>query len=175
MPKRKSTLTADELRSALHYDPATGIFTWLNRADIGPNVNAKWVGKRAGWIKRGRYPYRCIGINDRKYRANRLAWLYMTGEWPPHEVDHWNADTLDDSWVNLRSATRSQNAANGRRHRDRVHDLPKGVMLNHQRFMAMIRCEGMTYYLGTFDTPEEAADAYSAKARELFGEFARTE
>jgi len=28
------------------------------------------------------------------------------------------------------------------------------------------------YYLGVFDTPWEAAEAYNVKARELFGKFA---
>ena len=39
-------------------------------------------------------------------------------------------------------------------------------------YQANINFEGKRYYLGTYATPEEAARAYDAKAKELHGEFA---
>ena len=43
---------------------------------------------------------------------------------------------------------------------------------NAKRFRARIVCNWKQIYLGYFDTEEDTARAYNAKARELFGEFA---
>jgi hypothetical protein len=90
-------------------------------------------------------------------------------------VDHENGDGLDNRRSNLRLATRSQNAHN-------MHRLPrntsgfKGVSYQktNRKWRAQIQCGERTYHLGYHATPEEAARAYDAKARELFGEYART-
>jgi hypothetical protein len=49
------------------------------------------------------------------YREHRLAWLYMTGEWPTHEIDHINGDRVDNRFCNLREATASENRWNSRK------------------------------------------------------------
>jgi hypothetical protein len=52
----------------------------------------------------------------------------------------------------------------------------KGVAFVPQRrkWRARITKGGRRYSLGNYETAEEAHAAYIAKARELFGEFART-
>lgn len=67
------------------------------------------VGEIAGYDAGG---YRNIRIDGRAYRVHRLAWLWMTGEWPDPECDHINTVKNDNRWFNLRKATRGQNAAN---------------------------------------------------------------
>lgn len=99
-------LTQTTLREQLSYDPETGQWTWLR-----PLLRSKMQpGDIAGRIMdSGRRQIRIAGAF---YYASRLAWLYMTGEWPQHEVDHINRNRSDDRWCNLREATRSQNCYN---------------------------------------------------------------
>ena len=48
--------------------------------------------------------YRQIEIDFKLFRGGRLAWLYMTGSFPPDGmfVDHANGNRADDRWENLR-------------------------------------------------------------------------
>ena len=98
-------LTADRLRELLNYDPDTGVFTY--RVTRAPRFRP---GDMAGHVDV--HGYRVIGLDLRIYKAHRLAGLYMTGEWPKHEVDHKNLDKADNRWVNLRPATHGQNRQN---------------------------------------------------------------
>jgi hypothetical protein len=101
---KRTILTAARLRELLHYDPKTGRFTWLvqNASKSWPRVGTKHDAK--GYIR--------IGIDNRKYLAHRLAWLYMTGSWPKSDVDHINRRPGDNRWRNLRVVTRAQNNLN---------------------------------------------------------------
>lgn len=94
-----SKLTQEVLKSLLYYDPETGIFVWLVTRQRSP------AGKEAGgYDEKG---YRRICVNGTKVRAHRLAWLYMTGEWPEDQLDHINGLKDDNRFVNLREATNS--------------------------------------------------------------------
>lgn len=158
-------MSGRHLRALLHYDEFTGVFSWR----VATGTRAK-VGRVAGWINHTT-GHRDMQIEGRRHQASRLAWLYMTGTAPEHEIDHINGDPLDDRFVNLREATRSQNEANTRG-KSRL-GRPKGVQSNHKRWMATITVNYKCQYLGTFDTPEEAHAAYIAAAQDAFGEFAR--
>lgn len=155
----------ERLREVLHYDPATGRFTW----QIATSRRVS-VGDEAGSIADG---YISICVDRRHYRAHVLAWFYMTGRWPTGDVDHENLVRDDNRWVNLREATRSNNMGNTRRHSDNKSGF-KGVHWEEKtkRWCAQILCDGKKFWLGRHSTPEAAHQAYSAKAAELFGEFA---
>ena len=62
-------------------------------------------------------------IARRSYGVHQLAWLYVTGAWPEHEVDHENRVRSDNRWTNLRAATHKQNQEN----RTPRHDSSSGV------------------------------------------------
>jgi HNH endonuclease len=162
MPKN---ITAEEARYLLSYDPATGVFLWKNPKP----------GMRKGAIAGTTSPfgYRIIMINQVCYRAHWLAWLITTGCWPTNIIDHKNLDGCDNRLANLREATHGQNRANSRCNR-RKHDLPKGVFrANGGKFGAQVVSSKVHYYLGVFNTPEEAHAAYMDRAVALHGEFAR--
>lgn len=95
---------------------------------------------------------------------------------PGYSVDHINGDPLDNRRCNLRICTQSQNSANSKIRKNKISKF-KGVVrlkdCENNPWMARIRCQGQDVYLGCFPTQEDAARAYDAKAKELFGEFAK--
>lgn len=114
------------------------------------------------------------GYKNLFYAANKKHRLLMhrlvLGAKIGEKVDHKNGNSLDNRRENLRIATTSQNAANWK-HRDGKF---KGVCLEKRTntWISYIKKDGKTTYLGSFALPEEAAQAYDDKAKELFGEFA---
>lgn len=155
-------LTQAELKHRVHYDPLTGIFTWISAR--GRRVDQ--IGKEAGNLSP--HGYIRITVNRTSYFAHRLAWLYMTGEHPTNYVDHINMDKTDNRWSNLRAATKSENGANSKA---RGASGLKGAYWSKQinRWYSRIGKR----YLGTYDTPEQAHAAYVAAAKNEFGGFAR--
>lgn len=157
-------VTAERLRELLDYDPATGVF----RRRTSPNKRYP-AGSVAGCNSRG---YRVIMIDDILYRAHRLAWLYVHGEWPKEEVDHINGDTSDNGIANLREATHSQNMRNVRVKKTNKIGL-KGVSHDDRGYRARIWTSRGEVHLGRFRTSDQAAAAYADAAQRYFGEFAR--
>lgn len=88
------------------------------------------------------------------------------------EVDHINRNPLDNRCENLRVCTRNENQQNRAAFKRNPLGM-KGVRAYGWGFKAIVRSYGKTYDLGVFSTPDEAADAYDVKARELHGKFFR--
>lgn len=144
-------LTAERLRQLLHYNPETGVFT-----NAHPRKKVR-VGDVAGCATGGRL---VLCIDRRKYDAGQLAWLYMTGSFAPHQVDHEDRNPLNNKWQNLRSATNKQNQEN--RSIDRRNKSGfKGVHWHKQRekWCAQIRHNDVTHHLGLFRDLDDAIRA----------------
>jgi hypothetical protein len=99
-----SDLTQERLKSILHYEPSSGVFTWVNCPNR-PDLTGKVAG---GLDDKG---YTLIRIGE-LYRAHRLAFLYMEGEFPLGEVGHHNCVRDDNGWVNLYKCTHQENMNN---------------------------------------------------------------
>lgn len=149
------------IKSFLHYDPITGIFTWVN------HHFSNLVGKRAGRLNSA--GYRQISINDKLYYEHQLAFLYMTGKFVLN-VDHKNLDKSNNEWSNLREATDTQNNVNIKVRKTNKLGI-KGVCKFGLRFKAYIKINGQSRYIGVYNTKEEASLAYEIKAKEIHGEF----
>ncbi len=160
------TLTADGLRSVLDYDAETGNFHW--KVTRGRAIAGAQTGYKNA---RG---YLIIRIDGKNYKAHRLAWLYVTGEWPANQIDHINNNPGDNRFCNLREATHSENMMNKSRYANNKSGF-KGVHLHKQskRWRARIRIDNKNISLGLFDTPQLAYAAYCSAAYKLHGEFAR--
>jgi hypothetical protein len=100
---RPQPLTAERLRAVLHYDPATGVF--VCRVARG----SRRIGEPVGTFTPDGP---VIALDKRQYRAARLAYLYMTGDWPRDRIDIANRNNRDLRWENLRPATSRQDHAN---------------------------------------------------------------
>lgn len=140
----KPDLTAEALRELLHYDPETGVFTWRVK------MWRALAGSIAGHVSQ--HGYRMIKISQWKWQAHRLAYLYMTGEHPPHDIDHINQIRSDNRWVNLRSATRKQNQENKSNHAMR------GIRWDGGKWLVRIKTNGRTIYLARVSCVEEAKE-----------------
>lgn len=163
-------MQAAEVRSALHYDPETGVMVWIGVS----KYHCGLLGTEAGGpqpSQRGKL-YHKISIGGRKHSRSRLAFVWMTGAWPDEMIDHINGNSLDDRWANLRPATATQNAWN-HQGRAKKSSLPMGVRSNASgRYSARLAVNKRMIHLGAFDTQGEASAAY-LKAREThYGEFA---
>lgn len=152
------------LKDLLHYNPETGIFTWLQSTNrkikLGDIAGCK---NHKGYIR--------IRFDGKYYQAHRLAFLYMTGEWPEEFIDHKNGITSDNRWKNLRDATRQQNAYNRSHEFDNKLGV-KGVHMHQGKYLAQICIDGQPKYLGLYKTLEEASEAYQSVAENIQGEFA---
>lgn len=155
-------LTREEVLQHVSYDPETGIFTRLK------SVHKFRIGKAAGFVSHSGYGVVIIG--NYRFYAHRLAWLIMTGE-QPQVVDHINRNPTDNRWVNLRNGTQAQNTANAGPSKNNKTGF-KGVSLSDGKYRATLMFNRRQIWLGYHDTPEAASEAYKAKAKELWGEYA---
>jgi hypothetical protein len=174
--RKAPDISAELLRSLLHYEPDTGVFTWKRRPDARAAWNTRYAGKVAGfdWLVCPGLLYRSIRIFDWPFLGHRLAWIYMTGEWPAM-IDHRDSDGLNNRWENLRPATKAQNAANTGICKTNTTGF-KGVSpCKSGKFRATIRRDGRQVWLGRYATAEEASIAYRRAAAARHGEYERFE
>lgn len=95
----RQQLTRERLLEALSYDRASGIFTWKVRPS---KKSRRRIGDIAGGIERvGNREYWCITIDEQEHYAHRLAWYWVTGEWPSQRVSFRDGDGLNCRFENL--------------------------------------------------------------------------
>jgi hypothetical protein len=163
--EKEALLTQEMLKELLHYDPETGIFTWRTSGRGRRKSGMAGVLRADG--------YRNITIAGRVILSHRLAWLYMTGKWPKHYIDHINGVKGDNRWVNLREANLKENGRN-RVGRKNTSSRYKGVFRCSENlaWIAQLRGGGSRGYLGRFTCEHEAALAYNQAAEKHHGVFA---
>lgn len=158
-------LTHDRLKSVINYTPETGLFTWA--------INTKRVRKGfiAGHIHSSGYVR--IAIDGNIYRANRLAWFYMTGSFPSKHVDHKNRVRSDNRWENLRLASAYQNCCNSSITSKNTSGV-KGVHWNKQKnkWAVQITVKGKKLFIGAFEDLEFAQLAIDAAREKYHGIYA---
>lgn len=174
--------SASRLRKLLDYSPETGVFVWKKRSarefqpsgrfsaeGICAQWNGQFEGKIAGSVMSNGYVH--ISIDNHPYKAHRLAIIYCHGECDAETIDHINGIKTDNRLSNLRIASFGENHSNKSAQKNNKLGI-KGVRLYKGKYVAQINKDGRRYYLGSFDTVDEAIKAHRKAAEQLQGKFA---
>ena len=141
-------LTQERLKELLHYCPKTGMFTRkMHRSgnarinDIAGNIHTGTFGKK----------YVIIKINDKQYKAHRLAVLYMTGKFPEVETDHDDGNGINNKWDNLKRVSHANNMKNLKLHKGNTSSVC-GVSWSKKdkRWRSYINVNKKYFHLGNF-------------------------
>jgi len=147
----QNILTQKELKELLHYNPETGIFTWIK---IKGSSN-RTIGCVAGHNNGN--GYLSIMINGKTHKAHRLAWLYMTKKWPKDQIDHDNHIRHDNRWVNLFEATNQDNQKNSTKYKNNTSGVTGiGWVERLLKWRARISVNDRLVHLGVFTDKFEA-------------------
>lgn len=148
-PTATTKVDVDDLMYVLDYKGRGGRLKWFAHDSSS---------KKGYW---GNY----VMSTDRKMRLHRYV---MRLDDPVLIVDHINGDTLDNRKSNLRVITRSDNGMNVRKRINNTSGYT-GVQLNSRTnlWKACIWLHGKNFYLGEFDTKEQANIAYRTAAKVL--------
>ena len=96
-------------------------------------------------------------------------WLLNLDTDDKQVVDHIDGNKLNCTRENLRLCSTSENMANRKGSGKSKY---RGVTNKDNRWYANCKKDKINYYLGTFETEKEAAEAYNKKAKELHKNFA---
>lgn len=147
------------MKSLLAYSPETGEFKWLVCRS-----RKSQVGSVAGNLNQKGYVI--IGISGRTYQAHRLAFLFMEGFFPESQVDHIDGNRSNNRFSNLRKCSPKENNENRKIPCNNTSGY-LGVSKSGRGWRARIKHDRIYLNLGTFDSKEEAYQAYLKKKSEI--------
>lgn len=148
----KDSVSISRVRALLEYNEIDGGLVWKVRVS---NIQKGQIAGTKNGTK-----YRQIRIDGKVVMEHRLVWFHVNGEWPKGEIDHINGETCDNRIENLRDVSGGVNMQNLRSPRSTNKVGLLGVTQVGKRFRATIRLNYVAKYLGMYDTPEQAHDAY---------------
>lgn len=154
------------LLELLTYNPLTGLFirnTAVGRFKVG-SVSGS-ISTIIGYWE--------VRVDGKRYLGHRLAWFYMTGEWPPVTIDHENRIRSDNKWSNLRLATKAEQVMNTKLYENNLSGA-KGISWDdkNKKWCCEINADGQKHWLGRFDEFDQAKTVLDKKRIELHGQFA---
>ena len=163
---------SEHLLKFVRYNFCSGRLFWRKSPGGGIRANAS-AGHHA--LARGKPVFMTLRFRGKLYLSHRVIWRIVTGSWPGKGIDHKDLNPWNNKFSNLREATQVQNCANVRVRRNSVSGL-KGVGFNKHagKYKAKIKIGPKQKHLGYFSDPLEAHAAYCRAAKEVFGEFARS-
>lgn len=157
LPKRK--ISQEELKRILDYDPDSGLFRW--KVDCRNNIKK---GDMAGTLRENtKLIY--IMIKGAHYKADKLAFLYMTGKYPKYEIQHKNGVRFLNGWDNLEIETIPE-IKNYAKKKNSI----RGVFQN-ENYKVTIYYDRQRCSLGSYKDFDEAVCARYAGEQIFFGDI----
>jgi hypothetical protein len=126
------------------------------------------VGTRAGTVDKDGYIV--IHLNQKKYKAHHLVWIYHYDVFPKM-IDHIDNDRKNNNIHNLRIATNSQNQMNRKLNKNNKSGI-KGLRFRKNRWLAQIRFNNVNIHK-SFMSKEDAIQFLFNNRPKLHGDFAR--
>ena len=142
-------LTQEQVKNLFEYNPVTGILRWK----VSPSNNVT-IGDVAGTLHQDGGIH--ISINNKIYKAHRIAWLYEYGQLPDL-IDHKDR-IRHHNWIsNLRDLSKSENAFNVKLSTKNTSGF-KGVYFDKQlkKWRSQIFFNGNAKYLGSYQDINDA-------------------
>ncbi len=141
-------------------------YAQVDAADYADLIRFKWCRSNDGYAVRSVYNSDAKTISQVK--MHRLLLAPMRGQ----DVDHINADRLDNRRCNIRVCSRSENTWNSTLNCNNTSGL-KGVSWNcgAGKWIARISIQGRRMTLGSFVDKREAYGVFLAAAKRLHGPF----
>lgn len=154
-----------EWKNLVKYDHKTGICTWLHREDKG--FNTRFADTVAGTLTLRGY-IRIKSSALAVIAAHRLAWyLYYDTDPGIYIIDHIDRNKTNNQIKNLRLADSNINANNSNKE-------VKGYYKDHNKYRASITIFSNRINLGSYDTKQEALDAYETAVSQYRLEYTPT-
>jgi hypothetical protein len=153
----EKTIPVEKALNCFRYDYDSGLLFWEN-----PESNQVKKGRAAG--TKTVNGYLAVKIGTTRVFVHRIAWVFKFGKWPDALIDHIDGNKTNNKIENLRETNHRFNQHNRLRHRKGL--LP-GAYRQNKKWGARIQIDGKDHYLGTFETQQEAHEAYLEKLKEV--------
>lgn len=133
----------------LQYDQQTGHLTWKQARGKGIKSGDKAGCKTVtGYVQ--------VYIDNKPYLAHRLVYALNTGKSIFGDVDHIDGNRSNNVFSNLREVSKAENAKNR---------ISRGTFPVSTKWVSGLTVDYKKKHLGTFDTEEQAHEAYLAAKR----------
>lgn len=162
MATKDSTLTQEYLHSLFYYKD--GNLYW-KKSSKGTKKDAK-----CGWVSKTCVQFE---LNQKNYKLHRLIFLFHYG-YIPQIIDHIDGNPHNNKIENLREATQSQNMMNSKIRKNNTSGY-KGITFHKKmkKWLAQADFNKKHYYLGLYNTKEEAHAVAKEFRLKNFGEYYR--
>lgn len=154
-------VSVDRIRAIFDYSAEDGLLRTKIARRGAP------AGMVSGFVGPSGYLY--VMVDRSVLRAHRVIWAHVHGAWPERFIDHINGVRTDNRICNLRVVDIATNTQNQRRAQSRSKSGLLGVSWSkHQnKWRAFIGVDGKRKALGSFDSDQEAHEAYLQAKRIL--------
>jgi hypothetical protein len=164
MRKIMDKLTQEQIKE--FFDYKNGKLYWKIKRSIRVSIG-DLVGTIVAY-QEGHKGYYRTRIGNNFYYCHNLVWKLFHNYYPK-KIKFLNGDTLDYSIENIKEYDASEMLFANKKRKDNKSGY-KGVLFIKRsgKYIAAISKENKRIYLGTYNTPEEANEAYLKAAREMY-------